>query len=133
MTSMAIQLQANCVSASLKPSTWLPKIHFPNLQQSSVSVKPRTCSTLNARSLSQFKLCHASRNLQLSASAAAAAESVVAEESPVDDVISETPSDTEVHLSLYYFFVFFGFLFISVFVWKLVKWKKEKRKWKLGV
>ncbi|KAF3443896.1 hypothetical protein FNV43_RR13586 [Rhamnella rubrinervis] len=95
MTSMAIQLQANWTSASLKPSTWLPKNHFHNLKQSSVSVKPRACSTLNARSLSQFKLGYASRSLQLSASAAAAAESVVVEESPVSDVTSETPSDTE--------------------------------------
>lgn len=104
MSPMAVQFQANWTSASLKkPSTWLPNDHHSrNLKRSSVSVKPRTCSTSNARSLSELRLGHASRNLQRSVSASAA-EPVVAEESPVNDDVTSpvTPLDTEVHLSLF--------------------------------
>ncbi|KAH7533571.1 hypothetical protein FEM48_Zijuj04G0145500 [Ziziphus jujuba var. spinosa] len=99
MTSMAIhQFQAANWNASFKPSTSLPQAHFQNLKpiihsSSSVFVKPRTSSIFTARSGSEFKLRHPSRKFQLSVSAAA--KSVVAEESPVDDVTSETPSENK--------------------------------------
>lgn len=121
MSLMAIQFHANWNSC-LKPTpTCHPKHNISSLKpiKASVFVKPNTSSFLNApHSLSEFKLNHRSRIAKLYASAATA-ESVVAEEAPVDEKTPETAPDTEVQFSLFLSLslhvVFVSFF--SIFFW----------------
>lgn len=97
---MAVQFRANWISCLMPTHTFLPKNNFSlqPIKVSSVYTKPNTSSFRNAvRSPSELKLNRRSGNVKLCGTSAAA-ETVVAEEAPVDENTPETASDTEVRI-----------------------------------